>query len=373
MAGLIYEYVQFDEDPTFDSDDLVLALEADNWLYVSRRVGGGVVRESVLNRFEEGTQVDLEELIRMIEAIDSSSHVRVLAQANSLSEYEYLTRKLDQEIWDNRKLVDYSGVLGILVAIAVVLSDPIVFFVTGVLVIFAFRRGLFSTRRAALWGAGIGALGCASIVSVHEVLLHITQDFRTLDYSMGSVLIAALLGGLGLSLVGAYTSGRSYKSVAKIQDASIRVAVVCGLSAPILQWMVSRLGLTENLDSPAILNLAFFTFVVVAIYYIFLDSIRFFMNRKNWIIWLITLGELQAHSVYTVSNLQYLIVVFATPLVWIPSAFGLEILYRRFDNMDIPIILKTIFQVVMLLMVGYLTWIILGDMFGIMPSNETWR
>lgn len=80
LAGLVYEYIQFDQNPQFDHDELVQALEADNRLYLSRRVGLGIVRESLLDRFDEGAQVDLEELMRMIEAADSGSNIRVFAQ-----------------------------------------------------------------------------------------------------------------------------------------------------------------------------------------------------------------------------------------------------------------------------------------------------
>ena len=365
LAGLAYEYVQFDEDPTFDRDDLVPALEADNWLYVSRRVGAGIVRESVLDRFEEGTQVDLEELIRMIEAVDSRSNVRVLAQAQSLSEYEYLTRKLDQEIGDSRKLVDYSGGLGIFVATAVVLSDPIVFFVAGALVIFVLRRGLFSTRRAALWGAGVGALGCASIVSIQEVLLHIAQDFRTLDYSIASVSIGALLGGLSLSLVGAFTSRRLHDEVAARQDASIRVGSICGLSAPILYLIFSQMGLAYDLSGAETLSLVLSTFVVVSLFYLLLDCIKFFSRRKEWTIWMIALGVLYIHSSMNSLFAPLIwIVILEAFLTWIPSAVILEALYRLFEKLNIAIMPRKTLQVVLLCLLGYLTWAIShGDVY----------
>ena len=335
LTGLAYEHIEFDEDPTFDRDDLVSAILADNW------------------------------------GVDDSDTISVFARARSLSEYEYLTRKLDQEIWDSRKLVEYAGLLGILAAIAVVLSDPAVFFVTGVLVVFALRRGLFATRRAALSGAGIGALGCASLVAVHEALIHIAQDFRTLDYSMASVLIAALLGGLSLGLVGAFSSRQSYNSVATMQDASIRAGAVCGLSAPILQLVFEQLGLVNALTPIETLSLAFSTFIIVAVYYSLFGTIRFFEKRREWIIWMVALGELQAHSIHNYDRIEYFISVLGFPLIWMPSAFGLEILLRLFDNLDIPIVFKKTLQAVLLLLSGYLTWTVLDGFFGLPTSS--WR
>ena len=332
LAGFTYEYFQFDEDPTFDRDELVSAILADNW------------------------------------TVDDSDIISVFGRARSLSEYEHLNRKLGQEIWDSRKLVEYAGLLGILTAIAIVVSDPAVFFLAGALVIFASRRGLFTTRRAALWGAGIGALGCASIVAVQETLLHIAQDFRTLDYSMASVLIGALLGGLSLSLVGAFASRRSYKSVAKIQDASIRVAAICALSAPILQLAFEGFGLANALTPIETLSLAFYTLIIVAVSYFLLGSIRFLQKRRDWIIWMIAFGEIQAHNIvkqWSYDGVDYILSVLVTPLLWMPSAFGLEILLRLFDNLDIPILLKRTLQAVLLLLAGYLTWTVLSGFFGL--------
>ena len=341
LTGLAYEYIEFDEDPTFDRDDLVSAILADNW------------------------------------GVDDSDKISVFARARSLSEYEYLTRKLDQEIWDTRKLVEYSGLLGILAAIAVVISDPTVFFSLGALVVFALRRGLFATRRAALWGAGIGVLGCATTVAVQEALLHIAQDFRTLDYSMISVLIGALLGGLSLGLVGAFTSRWSYKHVATMQDASIRAGAVCGLSAPVLQLVLERLGMAYDLGATETLSLVFWTFVIVALCHLLLGGIRFFAARKEWLVWMIALGELQAHSgimSYAIGPDEYLAAVLVLPLFWIPSGIGLELIFRLFDSLDISIVQKRAFQAAMLLLVGYITWIVLGELMGVVPpSSGTWR
>ena len=370
LTGLAYEYIQFDEDPSFDRTELIRALEADNRLNVTRISSVGYVSESVLDQIEEGYQVDLEELIRVIEAGNSRSNIRIFAQARSMSEYEYLSWKSTQETLDSRKLVRAAGGLGILAAIAVVILDPTVFFVTGALVVFALRRGLFATRRAALWGAGIGAFGCASIVTVQETLLHIAQDFRTLDYSMASVLIGALLGGFSLGLVGAFSSRRSYKSVATMQDASIRAGAVCGLSAPVLQLVFARLGIAYDFPAGGTLSLVFWTFVIVALFHLLLGGIRFFAARKEWLVYMIALGELQAHSGamrYTNGPDEYLAAALMMPLLWIPSGIGLELIFRLFDSLNLSIVQKRYLQAAILLLVGYITWIVLGGLTDVIP------
>ena len=354
LYGLAYEYIRFDADPQFDGGDLVRALEDDNWLNVSRRIGAGpnasVVTESVLDRFDEGTQVDLDELVRTIEAVGtvgSRSPIRAFAQARSLSEYEYLNRKFDQEFWDSRKLVEYAGILGTLAAIAVIVSDPIVLFLAGAVISFAFRRALFATRRGALWGAGIGIIACAGIVAIQEAILHFAQDFRTLDVSVTSVLFGAFLGSLLLGGVGAFVSRRMYEAVAAMQDASIRVGAICGLFTPVLQLVFERLGLANDLNSIETLSLAVSTFVIVAIYYLLLGSIRFFAKRRMWVVWLIALGELHAHAIASIDSdsiLEYTAAVIVFPLMWMPSAFILELVFRLFDNLESPIMLKRFLQ-----------------------------
>ena len=321
--------------------------------------------------FENDPQFDpiealLSEPYMSVEYINRETDwVAVLKRTSSRAEYDYLGRKRAQEIRDGRMLgFDSAGPLGIVAATVAVITDPSFFLTDAALLAFGVRRSIFSTRRAALWGAGIGALFCASIVAVHEAMLHIVQEYRTFDYSTASVLVGALLGGLALSIVGAVTSRRTFKSVAKIQDASIRAGAVCGLSTPILQLVFERLGLANDLTSIETLSLAFSTFVIVAICYLLLGSIRFFAKRREWIVWMVALAELQAHNIYY-DDIGYLINVLGVPLIWMPSAFGLEILFRLFDNLDIPIVLRRTLQAVLLFLAGYLTWTVLGDFFDL--------
>ena len=327
LAASAAEYVEFDEDSDFDRDDLVSALMADQFTN------------------------------------DRIDEVRVLIQASSLSEYDYLKRKLSQEARDRRTL-RFSGWLGILAAIAAAISDPIVFSSLGGLFAFALRRGLFARRRGALWGAGIGAVACAGILAARETTLQFSQDFRTLDVSVTSILFGALLGSLFLGGAGAFVSRRMHETVAAMQDASIRVGAICGLSAPVLQLVFERLGLANDLDTIETLTLAFSTFVIVAIYHLLLDSIKFFANRKEWIIWLFALGELQAHSIvsrYNYDGTDSVAALLATPLLWMPSAFALETLFRMFDKLDTPIVLRRLLQAAFLGLVAYLTWTVLSE------------
>ena len=371
LYGLAYEYIRFEADPQFDGGDLVRALEDDNWLNVSRLIGAGpnagVVTESVLDRFDEGTQVDLDELVRTIEAVGtvgSRASIRAFSQARSLSEYEYLNRKFDQEFWDSRKLVEYAGILGTLAAIAVIVSDPIVLFLAGAVISFALRRGLFATRRGALWGAGIGVIACGGIVAVQQAILHIAQHFRTLDVSVTSVLFSAFWGSLLLGGVGAFVSRRMHEAVAAMQDSSVRFGAICGLCTPVLQLVFARLGLANDLNSIETLSLAFSTFVIVAIYYLLLGGISFFAKRREWVVWLLALGELHAHAIASIDSdsiLEYTAAVIVFPLMWMPSAVILELVFRLFDNLESPILLRRFLQSVLLGLVGYLTWTVFAD------------
>ena len=377
LAGLVYEYIQFDEDPQFDHDDLVRALEADNRLYVSRRVGLGFVRESILDRFDEGAQIDLEDLMRMIEADDSESNIRVFARARSLPEYEYLSRKEDQEIWDSRKLIEYTGIFGKLAAMVAIISDPMVFFFAGTIIAFALRRRLFAKRRGAFGRAGIGVVACAGVVAMQEVILHFAQDFRTLDVSAISVLFGATLGGLLLGGVGVFASRRMHDAVATRQDASIRVGLVAGLAAPILQLVLQELGIARVLDAEWMLSLFVWTFIVTAVVYLLLGSIAFFAKQKDWIIWLFALGELLAHSVAednASSPSEYFALLTIIPLFWIPSALLLTLAFRLFESSqnDASTISGAMFRTALVGMIGILTWLVLGEFFVIGPT-ASWR
>ena len=128
--------------------------------------------------------------------------------------------------------------------------------------------------------------------------------------------------------------------------------------------MFERLGLANDLDTIETLTLAFSTFVIVPIYHLLLDSIKFFANRKEWIIWLFALGELQAHSIvsrYNYDGTDSVAALLATPLLWMPSAFALETLFRMFDKLDTPIVLRRLLQAAFLGLVAYLTWTVLSE------------
>ena len=84
-----------------------------------------------------------------------------------------------QETRDGRTL-ERSQLLGILAVIAAAILDPVVLFPVGIQVVFALRRGILTTRRAALWGIGIGAVSCGVIIAVQEVILYISQELRTI-------------------------------------------------------------------------------------------------------------------------------------------------------------------------------------------------
>ena len=339
---------------------------------------GAAMRQhnSMLNLFVSAGEYfafDEDPLFDVVEALLSDAYrtnqedeVRILLHARSLPEYDYLKRKLSQEIGDRRTL-RFAEWLGILAAIAAVISDPMVFLPVGALVLFGLRSGFLATPRGAMWGAGIGAFSCGGIVAAHETILHISQGLRTMDDSVASVLFGTLIGGLTLAGVGAIMSRRTHETVAAMQDASVRIGAICGLSAPVLQLVFERLGLANSLDPIETLSLAFSTFVIVALSYMLLGSIRFFAKRKHWIVWMITLGELHAHAIVSVDSdsvLEYTAAVIVFPLIWMPSAFILELVFRLFDNLDSPIMLRRFLQTVLLGLVGYLTWIVISNQPG---------
>ena len=199
--------------------------------------------------------------------------------------------------------------------------------------------------------------------------MHIAQDFRTLDYSIASVLIGALFGALSLSLLGAFTSRRSFqigRHVTRCFNENGRQ--FAGYPLLFLQLVFERFGLANALTPIETLSLAFYTLIIVAVSYFLLGSIRFLQKRRDWIIWMIAFGEIQAHNIvkqWSYDGVDYILSVLVTPLLWMPSAFGLEILLRLFDNLDIPILLKRTLQAVLLLLAGYLTWTVLSGFFGL--------
>ena len=197
--------------------------------------------------------------------------------------------------------------------------------------------------------------------------MHIAQDFRGFDYSMASVLIGALLGGLCLSLLGAFTSRRIYEDVAARQDASIRVGAICGLSAPILYLIFSLMGLAYDLSGAETLSLVLSTFVIVSIFHLLFDCIRFFAKRKEWMVWMIALGVLYIHSGASSGYVEMNLLV--APLIWISSAAILEVVYRLFEKLDLAILASKALQVVLLCLLGYLTWTVFhGDV-----QIQVWR
>lgn len=292
-----------------------------------------------------------------------------------MPEYEYLSRKEDQEIWDSRKLVEYAGIFGTLAAMVVIVSDPMVFFFAGAVIAFASRRGLFAKRRGAYWGAGIGVVACAGIVAMQEVILHFAQDFRTLNVSVTSVLFGATLGGLLLGGIGVFASRRMHDEVAARQDASIRVGLITGLAAPMLQLVLQELGAARVLDAGSLLSLFVSTFIITAVFRSLLGSIAFFAKEKDWIVWLFALGELLAHSVAednASSPSEYLALLTIIPLFWIPSALFLTLAFRLFESSqnDAWAISGTMFRAVLVGMIGILTWLVLGELFGIGPISS---
>ena len=330
LAGFTYEYFAFNEDPQFN---LGMALLDDN------------------NLTEWG--------------------IDIFGQSRSRAEYEYLKRKVRLERQDDNAVYDAylpgAYLLGILAAISAAISDPVVFFPVGILVVLALRRGLLTTRRAALWGIGIGAVLCGSSVAVQQLILHITQEIRTVDVSVGSVLLATFVGGLVFGSVGAFMSRRMHESVARMQDASIRIGAIFGLSAPIIYFVLERLELADDLTPMATFGLALFTFAIAGLFHLLLDNkIQFLAERKEWIVCMIALGALQGYSIanYYGDGL-YLALV---PLYWIPSSLSLIILFRLFDKQGYPLAPRMTLQVVLLFLVAYLTWIFIMGGFGI----ETW-
>ena len=338
LATFVGEQFVFDDDPQFDRDELLAALVADQ------------IRATSVSTIQE------------------------LARARSLAEYEYLRRKQVQRGWDQRMLEDQrmaeEYVASAFVRIPLIVLDPMIFLPAWVLCALALRGGRLASRRGMLWGIGVGAVVSGSALAAqHGVMFAFGGG--TLDAGLPASAVAVVLCGLAFGAVGAIASRRQQKDIADKQNASIRAGALCGLCAPLLQLLISRTGVASDLEGAETLALVFVTFFVVAIYYWVLGSITYFANRKQWIIWIFSLGVLLAFDVAlgNYRSVPYwlefpVVTLFVVPLFWIPSAVGLEILYRRIDNIDISILWKTTLYAAFIFLVGYGTYIVLSDLFG---------
>ena len=372
LAVFATERVAFEEDPSFDDAQWVTLLEADNWLRILRRSdsGTGIVSESILDRFEENRQFDRDDLVRIVEAEGTVGHrlvIGVFSRARSASEYYYLDRKAGQFFRDGRTLPNF-GLLGILATITATVVDPIIIFSAFALIGVALRGNLLGTRRGILWGIAIGAVVCGTIVALQQIILHFVQGWRTPDVSVVATAVSASLGSVVFGALGALVSRRQHKEVAEKQDDALRVSAICGLSAPVLQFILEKLGLARQLDPFATLSLVFATIVIVALSYVFFEFVRFFARRRNWHIWMIALGELHAHSFLAEEGFssfsEYAATVIIFPIFWMPSAIGLELLFRLFDKSNVPTTLGRAVRAVLLGLVAFFTWMVFFGLFA---------
>ena len=374
LTVLASEQLAFDEDPQFDK---LVAKRADLESHFSylRRIG------------DFATLRDASSTDRLLERVSADTQ---LARARSLAEYEYLKRKASQTNADIDVLERWD-IFGTVAKITVLFLDPFGFLAAWALLSIALRRRILAPHFGSFRSAMIGALICGSILAAQQSILlgmNYTRTEGAINESIGTIVVGTALCSLVFGVFGAISHRRTRQEFAARQDESIRIGLVAGLAAPILQLVLEQLGAANDLDGAQMLSLAFCSFVIVAVFHSLLGSIAFFAKRKGWIVWFFVPGELLAHSIidqrdaFFDSNLYndgyvaavYLFNVMVLPLFWIPSALILALALGLFDKHNTGVVSGTVLRPALQLMVGILTWIVLGDIFGV-PSGggDVWR
>ena len=363
LTVLASEQLAFDEDPQFNK---LLAYYLWMSTFWTAQSGELLSEEEWTDLLQERASADAQ-----------------LARARSRAEFEYLKRKASQTNADILVL-RRSDILGTLSKITVIFLDPFAFLAAWALLSIAFRRRILAPHFGGFRSAMIGALICGCILAAQQSILlgvDYTRTERTINESIGMIVVGTALCSLVFGVFGAISRRRTRLEFAARQDESIRVGLVAGLAAPILQLVLEQLGAANDFGGAEMLIVAFLSFVIVAVFHSLLGSIAFFAKRKDWIVWLFVPGVLLAHSIvghevpffdsilnsyyYGYDFAIYLFNVMVLTLFWAPSALIFTLTLGFFDKRNIGVDSGTVLPLALLAMVGTLTWIALGDIFGV--------